>query len=101
VIDFFPEDALQWSRVECRQLVYGSHGGVFGPIHLFRPLGYPDDPVQFPTFEAALDKSRFGFESGSRGPFWQGRELAAMQAIFGAGLDGSRSVLGGLRAISS
>src|SRR5271169_2246338 len=68
-----------------------------------RPPGLSNDPAQFPTFEATLDKSRFGFESGSRGPFWQGCELAmapSMQATFGACLDGPRFVLRGLRAIS-
>jgi hypothetical protein len=71
------------------------------PSISFDLLVYPDDPVQFPTVEATLDKIKFGFESGSRGSFWQGRELAAMQAIFGVGLDDTRSVLRGLRAISS
>ena len=34
VVNLFPEDALGWSCVKRRQLVYGCHGGVFERFHL-------------------------------------------------------------------
>src|SRR6516165_9709231 len=70
----------------------------------FDPLVCPDDPVQFPAFEAILEESSFGFESGPKGRFWQGRGLASglsMEAMGRAGPDGYRSILLRLRGISS